>query len=310
MLEFLRPTAQKLNVLKKVEQTCWINAMQPSEEEIVTLKRLLPITDAQIDSLKDADQIPSIDEEREYSFIIAQTPFDDKKDKFGYRTVPIGIFVTKDKVATICFFPDDAAEQLKKDRFEFRKTQLVFRLLLSSARLYLKYLKEIRQKMYVVEGYLGSTIGNKHIMELIELEQSLTYFDTALRSNSILLQRLAKEEKTNKFIMVKTKEDEHLVEHMIDLSSQAIEVANVYSSILSNMLDAFTSIISNNLNNIIKVLTSVTIIIAVPTLIASIYGMNVALPLAQRTDAFMLVMLFSLLSSTAFLLILWKKRFI
>src|SRR3989338_833666 len=222
MLEFLRPTSQKLEVLKKAEPGCWINAVLPSEDEIAVLKKLLPISDAQIWSLKDADQIPSIDDEAHYSFIIAQTPFDDKQDKFGYRTVPIGMFATKDMVATICFFHDEAAEQLKKERFRFRKTQVVFRLLLASARLYLQYLKEIRQKMYVVEGYLGSTIGNKHIMELIELEKSLTYFDTALRSNAVLLKRLAKEEKTNKFIMVKTSEDERLVEHMVDLSNQAI----------------------------------------------------------------------------------------
>ena len=310
MLEFLRPTLQKLHTLSKAESNCWINAISPTENELRTLKSLIPMSSAQIELLRDPDQIPSVDEQKEYTFIIAQAPIESKKDRFGYRTVPIGMFVTKDKIATLCFFHDEALEIVKRERFEFRKTQVVFRILMASANLYLKDLKEIRQKMYVVETYLSETIGNKYVLELLELEQSLTYFDTALKSNKILLKRLAKEEKTNKLIMVKTIEDKRLVEHMTDLSNQAIEVANVYSTILANMLNAFASIISNNLNNIIRVLTSVTIVIALPTLIASIYGMNINLPFQTNAHAFLIVMVCSFTASFLFLMVLLKKKFI
>jgi magnesium transporter len=310
MLEYLRPTRKGTEKLKRAEPHCWINAVQPTDVQMQDLRKIIPITPSQIDLLNDPDQIPAVDEQKDYTFIIAQAPIESRKDKFGYRTVPIGIFVTKDKVATVCFFHDEALEMVKLELFEFRKTQVVFRLLRASAKLYHKYLKEIRQKMYVVENYLSETIGNKYVLELLELEQSLTYFDTALRSNKVLLERLAKEERTNKFIMIKSEEDEKLIEHMSDLSDQAIEVANVYSTILANMLNAFASIISNNLNNIIRVLTSVTIVIALPTLIASIYGMNISLPLQNHPNAFFIVMVFSFASSLLLLMMLVKKKFI
>jgi len=310
MLEILRPTEHKLERLSRLEKPCWINIVHPTERELGWLKHVVPISDKQIELLNNPDQIPSIEDQKSYTFVIAQTPFDDKTDTFGYRTVPLGIFITNDIVVTICFFHDDVTEHLKKERFEFRKTQLVFRLLLVSAQLYLQYLSDIRQKMYLVETHLSHTIGNKHIMELLELQKSLTYFDTALGSNAILLKRLSKEEKTNRFIMVKTTEDQKLADHMVDVSNQAIEVANVYSEILSNTLNAFTSIISNNLNNVIKVLTSVTIIIALPTMIASVYGMNVALPLQNHPGAFGVVMWFAFIISLVFLLVLWKKKFL
>jgi magnesium transporter len=310
MLEFLKPTKKGVERLKKCDQGCWINAVTPTDAEMQLLKRIVPISSSQIELLRDPDQIPSIDEQEGYTFIIAQAPIESRKDRFGYRTVPIGMFVTKDKVATICFFHDEALEMVKLELFEFRKTQVVFRLLRASAKLYHKYLKEIRQKMYVVENYLSETIGNKYVLELLELEQSLTYFDTALRSNQILLKRLAKEERTNRFITVKSREDERLAQHMMDMSDQAIEVANVYSTILANMLNAFASIISNNLNNIIRVLTSVTIVIALPTLIASIYGMNVSLPLQTHPSAFLIIMIFSFAASLLLLMTLLKRKFI
>ena len=147
-------------------------------------------------------------------------------------------------------------------------------------------------------------------MKLLELEKDLVYFDTSLKSNSILIERLIREGTTNKFVQIRSVEDRKLIENVLDETRQAIEMSNIYSNILSNTLDAFASIISNNLNNVIKVLTSITIVVSIPMLISSIYGMNVPLPFAHSEHAFLLVMMLSFFVSGMSVLFLWKRKLI
>lgn len=311
MIEILKPSREKLEFLKKPTSQCWISVVSPTEEEISRIKSLINIPDEFLNSLKDIDEIPTIEEYGDITFIVIRTPYNNPKIDLEYYTIPIGVLVTNDFVITICFFENDVIENLKNQKFFFRKTQLVFRLLLVSAKLFLSYLKEIKRKIYLIEAQLEQSQKNKQIMELLELEKDLVYFETSLKSNEILIERIeriAKGNTTKKRISIKTPEDRKLIENVIGENRQAIEMSAIYSSILSNTLDAFASVISNNLNIVIKVLTSITIVLMLPNLVASIYGMNVKLPFQQSPSAFLIIMTFSFILSFFCLLVLWKKK--
>ncbi len=308
MIEFLRHHKGGIDALDKPVPKSWMNVIKPDEKELAWLKSVIPLTDDMLDSLRDADQIPLIDEHKDFTFIIIRTPLRGKGPSPKYTTVSLGVFSTKDFVVTICFYESDVINWLKKHKFPFRKTQLTFRLLLESAKLYLEYLKDIKEQMYVLESDLGKTLQNESVLGLLEIEKMLVYFETSLKGNSVVLDRLANGKTLNKFIVVKNMDDRRLINSVIDENKQAIQTVNIYSDILGSTLDAFASIISNNLNNVIKVLTSMTIILTVPVLIASIYGMNVELPFQRSPNAFLIVMVFSLLLSFIFVFVFWKKK--
>lgn len=311
MIEILKPSKAKLEVLGKPTSQCWINVASPTEEEILRIKSLIDVPEEFLNSLKDIDEIPTIEERRDFTLITIRTPYNNPKIDLEYYTVPIGVLVTNDFVMTICYFENDVIEKLKSQRFSFRKTQLVFRLLLASAKLFLSYLKEIKRKIYLIESQLEQSQKNKQIMELLELEKDLVYFETSLKSNEILIERVEKTAKGNtikKSILIKTLGDKELIENVIEENKQAIEMTTIYSNILSSTLDAFASVISNNLNIVIKVLTSITIVLMLPTLVASVYGMNVKLPFQQSPSAFLIIMAFSFTLSVFGLLVLWKKK--
>jgi magnesium transporter len=305
MIQILKPSEEKLEILEKPVPNCWINVVSPTDEELAQIKTLIDVPDELLRSLKYIDKIPEIEKNEKFTFLIIRTPYNNLKVDLEYFTVPVGIFVTNDLVMTVCFFDNDVIERLKTQRFPFRKTQLAFRLLLISAKLYLTYLNEIKKKIYDIEFLqLGNSLKNKEILELMQLQQSLVYFNTSLKSNEILIERTAKDG-----ILIKTPSDKILIEHVVDENKQAIEMTNIYSNILSNTIEACASLISNNLNMVMKVLTSLTIIVALPTLVASIYGMNMALPLQDSPYAFPSVILFSFALCIVVIIFLWKKKF-
>jgi len=168
----------------------------------------------------------------------------------------------------------------------------------------LKFLKEINRRTTLIEDELHQSMKNKELIRLLRMEKSLVYFNTALKSNEIILERLQRTR-----WLLNDPDAEDMIEDVIIENKQAIEMANIYSSILSGMMDAFASIISNNLNVVMKFLTSITIIISVPTLIVSIYGMNVPLPFQESNFAFALIMGISVLISLILVLVFIHKKY-
>ncbi len=304
MIEILKLSEDKLEILETPVDNCWINVISPTEEDIFKLKTIIDVPEETLLSLKDIDEIPVIEQNGKYTFIIIRTPYNNLDNELEYYTVPLGIFILENFVVTICYYENDTLTKLKSQRFPFRKTQLAFRLLLVSARLYLTYLKEINKKMYAIELELEKSQKNRIIMQLLEIEKSLVYFNTSLKSNEILIERIAKDS-----ILIKTNEDKALIEDVMDENKQAIEMTNIYSDILSNTLDAFASLISNNLNIVMKLLASITIVLSLPTLVASVYGMNIELPFQHSPQAFSIVMTFSFLLSIICVVLFWKKNF-
>src|SRR3989344_4599040 len=161
MIEILRPTQAKLEVLDKIEKNCWVNVISPTDEEIAKIKKMLDIPEELLVTLKDIDEVPTIENYERFVFITIRTPFNNLKNELEYYTVPLGIFSTADYVLTISFFENDVISKLKTQKFSFRKTQLVFRLLLVSARLYLSYLSGLKNRMYKAESKLAVSQKNE-----------------------------------------------------------------------------------------------------------------------------------------------------
>ena len=194
-----------------------------------------------------------------------------------------------------------------RDFHTFMKTRFILQILYKNASLYLQYLRIIDKKSEVIERKLHQSQKNQELIELLELEKSLVYFTTSLRSNEVVLEKLLRNEKIKKY-----PEDTELLEDVINENKQAIEMANIYSGILSGTMDAFASVISNNLNIVMKFLATITIVMSIPTMVASFYGMNVnsaGMPFADSPYGFVIVLGFAVVLSLIVAWIFSKKDF-
>ncbi len=268
-------------------QADWINAENPTEEEISELNSKFNISTLSIHALNDIEEVPIVERENGTIFLISRIP---TKQEVGldYSTAPLGIILTNQKIITVCFFKNDLISSIKEQKFEFTTTSLLLHLLLKSSRLYLNYLKEINGKIHKIESELEKSQKNKELINLLDIEKSLVYFATSLRSSHLLLEKISRMKE-----VVKTEQDDELIGDAIDENKQAIETTSIYSNILNNTRNAYAAIIANNLNHVMKFLASMTIIISLPVLVASIFGMNVALPFQNDAHAFWMVMIIS-----------------
>ena len=257
----------------------------------------------------DDEERSRIELEDGYNMILVDIPSLDEKDR--YVTIPLGIYMTKEHIITICL---DESPVLKafvnrrvREFYTFKKTRFVFQILYRNAASYLRYLRIIDKKSEQVEEKLHFSPRNQELIELLELEKSLVYFTTSLRSNEAVLEKLIKLESIKKY-----PEDTELLEDVIIENTQAIEMANIYSGILQSMMDAFASVISNNLNDVMKILSVITIVMSIPTIIFSAYGMNLApsgMPFSSTIWGFLIVILVSIAASIIAALFLSKKKY-
>jgi magnesium transporter len=206
-----------------------------------------------------------------------------------YDTLPIGIIFVEDLVITVSSKDVDVLSDFVNGRVKNFSTEsrsrFLLQIFLRTALLYLKHLKEINKKTNTIEDELAKAMKNEELIKLLNLEKSLVFFTTSLKSNELMMERLQKTE-----IVKLDPDDKELLEDVLIENKQAIEMSNVYSNILSGMMDAFASVISNNLNVVLKFLTAVTIILMIPTFIASLYGMNIRLPFQDHPYAFLITL--------------------
>ena len=271
-----------------------------------------------MDSLKETDKSATeppkrsrIEVEDTYTLILVDVPMiEERNDKDWYGTIPLGIIVTDKMIFTICLEDTQVLTRFMEGRvrnfFTYMKTRFILQILYRNASMYLRYLRIIDKKSEQVEEKLHFSPRNKELIELLELEKSLVYFTTSLRSNEAVLEKLIKIESIKKY-----PEDTELLEDVIVENKQAIEMANIYSGILSGMMDAFASVISNNLNVVMKVLAIITAVLSVPTMIFSAYGMNVAakgMPFAESPYGFLIIVLIAVVCSLIVALIFAKTK--
>ena len=303
MISIYKTVEDELISVDKIEDGCWVYVTRPTTEE---LERLQDETGIDMDDLRaplDDEERSRVEVEDDYNMILVDIPSLDEKDR--YVTIPLGIYMTKEVIVTLCLEESPVlrafANKRVREFYTFKKTRFVFQILYRNATSYLRYLRIIDRKSDQIEEKLHISQKNSELIELLELEKSLVYFTTSLRSNEVVLEKLLRTEKIRKY-----PEDEDLLEDVIVENKQAIEMAKIYSDILSGTMDTYASIISNNLNAVMKILTSVTFILAIPTLIASIWGMNVELPFQREPLGFLIITVFSIIM--CIVATIWLKR--
>jgi magnesium transporter len=282
----------------------------PTQEEINKVS-----LDAQVDVdiIRDAlddEERPRIERDEGRVYIIVDFPYivHDENGFAGYETIPIGIILTDDCIITVSLKDTPILEEFRKNRvkefFTYKKTRFALQILFVISSYYLRYLKQINKKTNEIERVVHQSLKNKELFAFLALEKSLVYFTTSLKSNKVVLDKILR------FNYLKMyEEDKDLLEDVIIEKTQAIEMAETYRSILTGMMNAFASIISNNLNIVMKFLTSITIILSFPTMVASFYGMNVDIPFQHIKNPYVVPLIISgiLTSLTAF--VFWKKKY-
>ncbi|GAB6179812.1 magnesium transporter CorA family protein [Desulfotomaculum defluvii] len=294
-----------------IEIGSWISLVNPQEEEIAQVLTLLNIEHEIIPDALDEAETPRIEREDHYIWIIVDIPVEvhQQRNSLLYDTIPLTIIVTENYFVTITLRENNIIEEFvqKKVRglYTFKKTRFVLQILYVIATYYLKYLRQINQKTNKIEEALHESLRNQELYSLLSLSKSLVYFTTSLKANEKVMEKMLRSNYLKMY-----EDDQEILEDAIIENKQAIEMAHIYSNILSGMMDAFASVISNNVNIVMKFLTSITIILAVPTMIASFYGMNVYLPMQDVPQAFSTIIVFCLTLSIIIGLIFIRKKYI
>ena len=273
----------KMTKLDTIQDGCWVNLTYPSEDELNTVAATLGVEPTFLLAALDEEETSRIDTEDGQTLLIIDVPAVEKDDAVVYSTLPLGIIVTEKHIITVCLKESsiikDFQDGLVRNAETQKRTSFILYMLLRVAKRFLQYLKQIDKIYNYMERQLYKSQRNKELIQLLDLEKSLVYFNTSLKANEVTLEKILRGR-----IITLYEEDHDLLEDVLIEVRQAIEMANIYSSIISGMMDAFASVISNNLNVIMKVLTSITILLTVPNIVFSFYGMNIegsGLPLAQ-----------------------------
>lgn len=286
---------------------CWINIESPSEAEKKYLLEELQIPEAFYNDIEDIDERPRIEIEDGWTLIIMRVPIKSNDVKLPFQTIPLGVVFKKDICVTISFYEteiiSDFVQYTKRKNIHIKDNfDLVLRLLLSSSVWYLKYLKQINQKIKLAEDNLEKSIKNAELQALLQIEKCLVFFITSLKGNDVLFHRIKNLKAHREYF------DPDLLEDVDIEISQAQDTANIYSNILTGMMDAYASVISNNMNNIMKQMTSISIILMIPTLIASLYGMNVPNGLEESKYGFWILLFVSVILSSCGAFLFKRRR--
>ncbi len=280
MLNFYKTIDGRIVNIPALEPGCWINVVSPEPEEISYLIDELGIDRGFVNSSIDEEESSRIEMEDDQTLIIVDTPAVEKQadDTMLYYTLPYGIVITDKYFVTISsrknIVIDEISSGVVKNIQTNQKTRFLLTILLRISAKFLQYLKQIDKISSSVEAELNKSMKNQELIQLFGLEKSLVYFSTSLKGNQVTMEKILRGR-----IIKLYEEDRELLEDVIVEINQAIEMCSIYTNILSGTMDAFASIISNNLNIVMKKLTAVTIIMAIPTMIFSFYGMNTNLPL-------------------------------
>lgn len=285
----------------------WINMIAPTEEEIKKVCKNVNIEEDFIRYALDYEEKARIDYEEDDNtilFIIDVPVIEVESGNKVYSTMPIGIICVRDDYfITVSLTDNYIIQELekKKNVITYKKSRLLLQIFYSNSERFLSLLKRLNKETEVAEGVLKNSMKNKELLKLLSLKKSLVYFTTSLKSNEVVM------EKTLRGNLIKLyEEDEDILDDAIIENKQAIEMSRIYSDILTETLDAYASIISNNLNGAMQFLTAITIILAIPTMISSYWGMNVPVPLQDNPFGFVVIVLFSLI--IGLIAIIWLRR--
>jgi len=308
LIKFYKTVGEELLVCDAYEEGVWIDLVNPSEDEISRVVEASGIDAEMIRPALDEEERSHIEIENGQTLILVDAPLiETEGGKTTYSTIPLGIVLTKSCILTVCLKDTAVLSEFTKKRVKAFYTQYKSRFLLQilykNATLYLIYLRQIEKLSNKLENDLQKSMKNKELTQLLQLEKSLVYFSTSLKSNESVLEKLLKLEAIRKF-----EDDQELLEDVIIENKQAIEMCAIYREILTGTMDAFASVISNNLNIVMKFLTSVTILLSIPALFGALWGMNVDVPFGNTTGGFWIVFGIAIGSTAAVAFYLWRKK--
>ncbi len=301
--------------IQQPEAGCWINVTKPTELEINSLVNDFNVPDDIVRDILDADERSRIEYDDDWSLIILRIPVPSENNGVPFFTVPLGIFMTDKFTITLCQVQNEVLPFDQPSLYRNNSTHnnidkpvkdvlnFTLKLFFRTANTYLRYLKQINQQTTSIEKDLEKSIRNKELHKLLMMEKCLVYFITSLKANELVLAKLSN---FNKRSISEINED--MLEDAIIENKQALDMAQIYSDIQSGMMDAFASVISNNLNVVMKQLASISIILMIPTLVASFYGMNIPNNLETNHWAFFLILGISVIMASIGILIFRKRE--
>jgi magnesium transporter len=294
---------------EEIEAGCWIQLFNPTEEELFAVTQKCTIPPDFLKAALDDEERPRIDYDEGVALIVMDIPVTNANTEINNLTThPLGVIMTNDHIITVCSrqtqILDDFSAGKVRHFSTIKKTRFLFQIFYRNASNYLHHLRQIEKSISRIEVNLHRSMKNEELFQMMELEKSLIYFSTSLKSNEAVLERILRTKPLKMY-----EEDAELLEDVIIENKQAMEMSQIYSHILNSMTETFATIVSNNLNIVMKFLASVTIILAVPTMIASFFGMNVAVPLAEEGPfAFAIIFGLSCMISLCLGIWMWRKR--
>lgn len=294
------------------EKGSWINVVNPDSDDLQIVSMVTEIPTDVLKMALDTEERSRVEIEDDYVFVVINIPIILETD--SYDTLPLGVFITPDFIVTVCLQETDVMKVFTQNKYPlfytFKKTRFLFQILFRTATLFLRYLQQINHRTDDIESILRHSMRNREFFMLLELQKSLTFFASALRGNGAVMEKLLRLRRNQSLhhLLKLYEEDEDLLEDVIIENKQAIEMVEMYSNILMNMSDTFASIISNNLNIVMKFLASITIILSVPTTIFSLWGVNVPLPFQENEWGFFLVITIAMICSAIAVALLWMKK--
>ena len=298
-----------LTQLSEWQPNCWIQVTCPTEEDQRELEEKFNIPDYFMSDISDTDERARYEYDDGWMLIILRIPYvKEIRSRTPYTTVPLGIIHKRDVTITVCFYEtnvmiDFVSFQQKRGEGFTDHVDMIFRLFLSSAVWYLKRLKQISMLVDKAKRNLDKEVNNESLIGLSRLQDSLTYFQTSIRGNETLLSKL-------KFKLQIDELDADLIEDVNIEMTQARETTSIYSNILESTMDTYQSIINNNMNTVMRTLTSVTIIMMIPTLITSMFGMNLVNGMESKPWGFVIAIIFSVAISAIAWGIFRRKRLV
>ncbi len=311
MLNIYKTEDGVISELEEFEPGIWIKLTAPTKEEGKRVSQAFDIDFDDIRAALDEEESSRISLEDGYTLILVDIPTPEiRHEKTAYTTVPLGILLTQDVVITVCNENTPILNYFTgkklRDFSTKKKMRFVYQIQMRTAMLYQSYLKVIDQKRTEIEERVGADTEDVDLIDLHELESTLVYFATSLRANGIVLDRLQRYKRLAQY-----PEDMELLEDVIIENKQAIEMAGIYRDIIDGTRQLLSSVIDNRLNNVMKYLTSITLVMAIPTIISGLYGMNVAgewMPLSSTPHGFLIICILTLIICIITMLILKKKK--
>ena len=309
MTKYFRTDDQVIHEVEKLCDGCWVQMIQPSQQECEELAETLMIDIEDVQAALDVEESSRIELQDGYTLILVDIPSTEiRHDKESYTTIPLGIILTGDVIATICTEDTPVLQAFLNNRVkEFstkKKLRFVYQILYRISVLYQSDLRIIDKMRTEIEERVGEDTEEEDLIALHELESTLVYFATSLRSNGVVLDRLTRYKRLEQY-----PEDKELLGDVIVENKQAIEMTSIYRDIINGTRELMSSVIDNRLNNVMKYLTSITLVMAVPTVISGMYGMNVeGIPLGKSIYGFGAVCLITLIVCILSMVILHRKK--